>query len=425
MEELIADLVARARSLTQTQTRVQTEDQISARLLRAAADRVDPLLRATAPERLAPLQPPVPSRPPFMPPELLLQDGSPGPVSPRDPSVLRPGPNGWWRPEYDPDPFDTDQRVYLPASTPVHPKAPLMLTPSKFGPFELPIFVNGWCAVGWIVRTAKGGGGSSFAAGTEKAKTLLSTPSQQALDKITAEMTKANTILYGACGIALRLCSVYELDARRLFVNGARATVSLADTFTDGKLIPRSKPLADRDNKPKTFLGFVDDLINFRGSIQGTAAAEQVGGVARSESAVFAEFTKRFQRPCVHLFFVDNVEKQDDPDTENKATRGVTGQVDVDTKKEGKPVPNAICVVESDDEIASTIAHEIGHGLGLPHAEDHPAEDMKAATDGPEKGIKGGSDNLMRATPTGSKLRKSQCDRMLAYLRKNVAVACP
>ena len=250
---------------------------------------------------------------------------------------------------------------YLPPSTPVHPEAPLILTfdPKTGTTFERPTFVHGWCATAWIIRTGAQSGGSPLASGTAKAPTLMSSPSQASVNAVAGSVTEANQIIYDQCRIALRICAVFELDVRRLLQSSGVGARSVADAFANGKMVTSTDPTR------KDFFDIVNNLFSTRGIDPGTAEPEMVGGVKRSGRTIFAEFSERIRRPCVHLFLINDVDRDDRPDTARSKTRGVTSVLELGGSKKGNDAR------------------------------------------------------------TGTKLRPSQCRRMRAHLQRNIAIACP
>jgi hypothetical protein len=166
--------------------------------------------------------------------------------------------------------------------------------------------------------------------------------SLQSINQVAAALSRANDILW-QCRIAFRACEIIELDAD----------------------------------------------------------AEDNGGMYVAGSAVFHRFRAMLLKPCVHLFFVKDVEDRANPQA---TTLGVESRARFGAEYNGKPVETPVGVVESEGaDLGGTIAHEIAHGLGLKHNNEDP-----------DPAVQSGPDNLM--TPTGgTKLQPSQISGTALY----------
>ncbi len=304
-------------------------------------------------------------------------------------------PLGPWRPIYPKPP----RGPVIPPTTPIHPGTKMELHwDPKHGAYDVVDYVNGWCAIVWIIQTDAGKGGSPLARVTGSGH-LMSDPTQQSVDAIAVSVSRANEILW-QCHVAVRACEIIELDARRIYWTPQGKRFSLADSFTgDEAVISNAAGSTD-------FFHTLDSIVS-----NGTADGENDGGQTISPSAVFDRFVAKLRKPCVHLFFVRRVKDANDPKAH---TAGVGGQSNYGASYGGQQVETPVGLVESTGaDLGQTIAHEIGHSLGLKHAKDDS-----------DPAVQADKDNLMQSKPTGTSLQRSQCDTMAASLKK-IAPACP
>jgi hypothetical protein len=127
---------------------------------------------------------------------------------------------------------------HIPPSTPEYPGDYSVWDPKlqKYVPFKA--YVNGWCAMVWLVRTDPGKGGSSLSPVQKDPKTahLVSDPPPTSVDKVAKDMRNANAIL-ATCKVAFRVCEINILDARRLYWSPNGQKTSLAASFTNGETV--------------------------------------------------------------------------------------------------------------------------------------------------------------------------------------------
>ena len=141
------------------------------------------------------------------PPVLRDDPAQPVPTAPEGGFPKPKGPLDPWAPIYPKGPLrpDTpkDQPVIIPPSTPPIGPYAMVYDPERGGYFEVTNYVNGWCAILWIVRTDPDHGGSSLDDQPASGK-LMSEPSQAAVNKLAIMMQFANYILW-KCETAVRV----------------------------------------------------------------------------------------------------------------------------------------------------------------------------------------------------------------------------
>jgi len=249
------------------------------------------------------------------------------------------------------------------------------------GPSYIQKKLPGYCTIVWILTNgangAVGDGGSEHGRGAtphpgKLGRKGLSIPTQAAVDTIAAEVREANTNVFQHCDFGLQVCAVHVVDTSK-----ARSwddTQSLGQAvFDDGVLYgkERSDPLQELKN------------------------------------ALTTQFRNHFKSECVHLFYVDDVQKsRADPDNGRVERTGVGGAFTSGSKL----LP--ITVIEGG---AKSIAHEVLHGMDI---EGHSEEsDDPAVRDDP--------DNVLKEEDSGWSIQASQCKHLKAFVHKNLRRGCP
>jgi hypothetical protein len=275
---------------------------------------------------------------------------------------------------------------------------------------RIPAWVNGWCLMAWIVRGDAGFGCSPLADEVTPAEGRLLLPGNQRLvDRVAKDVRAANQVL-ASCDLAFRLCEVNVLDIRRIFIER-----------TNGPMYPQELPVngkwqfSDRPGARVDFPTLLSDILT-----DGGAWVEDHGGRRVDGEVAHRALREKLRKRCVHLFYVADVEDAAHPDDGGHATAGVGGGARFNaTAPGGGEVLAPFVMIESGGEdTGQTIAHEIGHALGLPHTLDDEETDP-AVRDDPQ--------NLMRKVPgNGISLQPSQCRRMFETIRAYwVDPACP
>lgn len=236
-----------------------------------------------------------------------------------------------------------------------------------------------YCAIVWILigRNVNGQdrGSSGLSEGAE-GRDAIQIPTQDAINDGAQQMREANSI-FSQCDFQMTLCAVYVLDTNQVTVPGTNDTLAESLFNENGVLY------SDTDPSP------TEKLYETLGE----------------------RFHRLFHEDCIHIFFTNDVQRSpDEPDSDMREIHGVGGYATERARTRNRQ-RTPIAIVENS---GNTIAHEVGHGLGLPHVEED--DDFNPDQD---------DQNLMREHPTGTRLKPSQCTRMNAFASEHLREGCP
>lgn len=288
-----------------------------------------------------------------------------------------------WRPPSEPTPGV----IGLP-STPRHPTEPVGSedvpegaegsgTPAHTHTF--PQYVNGWCLTVFILwhpvaraapltprsHAAQLAGGGA-----------LHEPGPALTERVVAEVLAANEILK-PCNIAFRVCKIVILDTTKATWGPAAAPKRLSDLMNDaGQILLPPEGSPDLQNPDRCFLKALEEIATNGGP---------------------ADLAALLRQPCMHLFFVHDVEVND-----NRREEGVGSAYPFGNGM----MPMAIVDAQTLHP-AQTIAHEFLHALGEDHSTT-PGNLMLKVVDDDDLALDGG-----------------QCARINAFARRFLVPACP
>ncbi|MEP3334050.1 hypothetical protein [Sedimentitalea sp.] len=252
-----------------------------------------------------------------------------------------------------------------------------------------------YCLYVWILKGRQVGGrevGASALAAGATGMGISLRPAPASVDKVVEDIHHANTI-FAPSGFQFCLCGVRVLDPTEM--NSSQGDPNLADTLFTNTGVIYSKD----DTDPKKIRPFQWLFDGFQ-----------------------YDATLDFKRRCVHIFYASDVQRSPQkPDDQNGKVLGVGGPLETH-RRDKRMTP--VGIVEGGGD---SIAHEIGHGLGLLHPDrdiskeplrpGEPRHDPNNATD---------RNNLLLKAPTGEDLNSYQAEFLKLSISANgLSLGCP